>query len=108
MNEQALHFDQGKPAVTSIPAGFILEMGEVFEIMKADYPDLESGAPNYTAGYSVLSYLGSAMRHLLWFMAGEDLDKKTRKSHLCHCSCNIAIIWYIWTHKPLFDDRVKP
>ena len=107
MNKQALHNDNGKSAVTSIPPGFILEMGEVFQTMKKDYPDLENGQPNYTAGYSILSYLGSAMRHLLKFAIGKDIDSGTGKTHLACCACNIAILWWMWTHKPLFDDRIK-
>jgi hypothetical protein len=51
--------------------------------------------------------IGSALRHLFKFIAGEDVDPETKQPHLMHAAFWIFAL-YEWTHThPELDDRWK-
>jgi len=106
MIEGGLHKDEGKSLVTSIPPGFILEVGEVFAANHEKYPDID-GQPNYCAGLRYTRLIGSALRHVLKFSAGQDNNEDTGLSHLSHAACCLAMLWYMWsTCSADLDDRM--
>ena len=66
------------------------------------------GDRNWEQGIEWSRVYGAALRHLLAFWGGEDLDPETGLPHVDHAACNIHFLArYIRTHKNL-DDRTKP
>jgi hypothetical protein len=53
------------------------------------------------------TYVGAAMRHLLAWRDGEDIDPESGVSHLGHVMANCAIILDAIEHGTLVDDRPK-
>ncbi len=97
---QANHYSEGKPRVDLVPPEFVMAMGEVFGYGAEKYED-----NGWRKGTNWHEYYGSAMRHLLLWWGGEDLDKESGLHHLAHAGVNIAILLnYTKTHKE-FDDR---
>lgn len=94
--------DQGKPDMSLLSPHALLEVAKVMDFGKKKY-----AAHNWRAGMAWSRLLAAALRHLMAFMAGEDLDPETGLSHLAHAMCCLMfILEFTKTHKDL-DDRYK-
>ena len=100
--EQAAHHDAGKPMFDLLPAESLAEIQLVMEFGAKKY-----GAQNWRKGTCWRKYLGSAMRHLFAWAAGEDLDPDSGLSHLAHAGCNILFLLSYSKTGAGTDDRYK-
>jgi hypothetical protein len=96
------HFDSGKSPVELVPTSATFALAEILESGKAKY-----GPRNWEQGIAWSRVYASAIRHLLRWFNGEDLDPESGRSHLKHALCNVAfLVEYLETH-PELDDRPK-
>lgn len=97
---EGVKHDQGKPPLTLIPGDFLLGMAEVFQRGAVKY-----GRHNFRKGLLISRTLDAALRHLLAFNEGEDLDPETNLNHLFHAACSLAMTVYNLQHHSHLDDR---
>ncbi len=93
-------FNSGKPATHLLPAAALIEVAKVFEFGAQKYC-----ANNYRKGLPWSTYVGSGLRHLWDWYAGEELDPESGLHHLAHLGCNVlmALDAVIYGHGD--DDR---
>lgn len=93
-----------KPALLSvIPTAALLHLGEVMKLGAKKYGPFnwrETPVPAET-------YMDAAMRHLLSWQDGEDLDPESGMSHLGHVMACMAIIIDAKENGMLDDNRPK-
>lgn len=98
--DKAVKHDQDKPRTDLLPPLALLEVAEVF-----GYGAKKYASYNYMLGMNYSRLIGAALRHLFAFIAGEDTDIETSKSHLAHCVCCILMLMEnVRLHKDR-DDR---
>lgn len=76
------------------------ELGRVYAFGAAKYADY-----NFRKGYEWSKSWDAAMRHLLAFWDGEDLDPESGLPHLAHAMWHCASLLSFATEHPGFDDR---
>lgn len=96
-------FDQGKPSVTLIPSEAILGTANALTYGAKKY-----GRHNYREGIAFSRLVDAAMRHLLAFIDGEDVDVESGNPHVDHAMASLAMLAYMIKNKPELDDRYKP
>lgn len=101
-NKQADHFDSGKPPLALLPRFSLEAAADVVGFGAQKYT-----AHNWRKGLSWTSIMSSALRHLLAFNDGEDLDKESGLSHLAHALCDIMFLLQYTDTKIDLDDRYK-
>lgn len=94
--------DFNKPQVSLIPSEAILEMAKAFTYGAQKY-----AAHNFKQGLKYSRLMDSAIRHLLAFNAGEDIDSESNNSHLGHAMASIAMLIYMHRNRTDLDDRYK-
>jgi dATP/dGTP diphosphohydrolase len=76
--------------MADIPASVLLELMEHYGKGREKYPGDATG-PNYAKGYPWSLSYNAAMRHLLQFWGGENIDPETGSKHVIaaawHCLC---------------------
>lgn len=94
--------DQDKAPMELVPPQAIEDIANVMAFGAKKY-----GRYNWTNGISYSRLLGAAMRHLLAFSRGEDLDKESGLSHLAHLGA--CVVMLLWTNRfrSDLDDRFK-
>ncbi len=63
------------------------------------------GAANWAKGIQHSRLLGAALRHILAYNSGEDLDPESGITHVAHAACNLMFLLWMQKHKPELDDR---
>ena len=97
----AKKLDYDKPRLAYIPPKALWRVGEAFTAGGEKY-----GSFNYVAGsFEVTRLISAAFRHLLQFMAGEDLDKETRCHHVACAVSNLMILLEQLELGLAIDDR---
>lgn len=97
-----LKADGAKPPVDLLSTAALLATAEVLGFGARKY-----ATHNWRKGIEWSRVLAAAMRHIIAFNAGQDLDPETGLSHLAHASCCIMfLLEYQLTH-PELDDRYK-
>jgi hypothetical protein len=96
-------YDSGKPRVSLLPVGPLLEVcrvltygAEKYTLRDASGNVTSDGANNWqlVAGGST-RYLDAAGRHLLAYMGGETHDAETGLHHLAHLACcAMFVLWH--------------
>lgn len=81
-------YNEGKPEVSQLDPNFIVELAGLMTASAKKY-----GKYNWALGQDYMTPYDSAMRHLLKFAAGEDLDVESGKSHILHAAANMMIIY---------------
>ncbi len=95
-------FDTGKPMLSLIPTGPLLEVGRVLTFGASKYDPY-----NWTKGMKWSRLMDAKLRHTLAFNGGEDRDPETGLYHLAHSiCCDLFLLEYLATH-PELDDRYK-
>jgi len=92
----------GKLPLELTPWLSVMEMVRVLEFGAQKYD-----AWNWSKGLKYMSCIASTMRHLLKFMAGEDLDEESGLSHIAHAMCNCAFLLHFVRMGGGTDDRPK-
>lgn len=101
--ENGRHFDDGKPRVDLISPAALLALGNVL-----GYGAKKYGDKNWLGGIQWTKLYGSALRHLIAWRGGTDLDAESGLPHLAHALCNIMMLVHYTEHNCYrgFDDRV--
>lgn len=96
-------FGSAKPSPHFIPPVALIEESVVMAIGAAKY-----GAFNWQdSPIDAATYYSAAMRHLMIWYAGEDLDDESRASHLAHVRACMAILIDSQASGTLIDNRPK-
>lgn len=94
--------DEDKPRLDLISPVWLEGVGKVLAFGAKKYEP-----HNWRKGLAVCRLLASTMRHILQFMAGEDLDKESGLPHLHHASAGLMMATEMWATRPDMDDRWK-
>ena len=94
--------DNGKPRVDLVTSEWILAQAEVrgFGAKKYD-------AWNWFEGIKFSRNIAAALRHILKFAMGEDIDPESGLHHLAHAGCCLEHLYVNQIYRPEFDDRLK-
>lgn len=103
MSEQgAVRKDDGKPQMYLLCPVALEGVSAVLTMGSKKY-----SPGNWTKGMLWSRCISSLLRHLLKFMAGEDLDEDSGLPHIDHVLCNAMFLSnYFRRHKDK-DDRIK-
>lgn len=94
--------DSEKPDMSLLSGIALLKVSEVMTFGKKKY-----SAHNWRGGFVWSRPLSACMRHLVYYIGGEDKDPETGLSHLAHAICCLMfVLEFEETHKEL-DDRHK-
>jgi hypothetical protein len=90
--------DHGKPRLDLIPTEAIFEIGKVLGYGASKYGDknwplVEDGRKRF---------YGSALRHLVAWFGGEQLDKESGLNHLSHALTNIIFLLDLEKESPKY------
>lgn len=96
----SLRFNKGKAQIHQVPSSAITGMAEVL-----GYGETKYGKYNWAKGNDFSVPFDSAMRHMLKFWDGEDLDDESGFHHLKHALTNLAILLEYYEKHPDMDDR---
>lgn len=77
--------DTEKPTLSLIPTSMLTEVGAVLTFGAEKYT-----AHNWRKGIALSRLTSAALRHILAFNEGENIDKESGLSHLAHAICNLA------------------
>ena len=98
----ATKYDNGKPPLSIIPREGLELTAKVFKFGADKY-----GRDNYRLGMEWSRLVDAAMRHLVAFYDGEDLDPESGLSHLGHALCCLNMLALYEAKKRGTDDRPK-
>jgi hypothetical protein len=100
--KESLRYNSGKLEMHTLPVLAFMESCKVGMVGAAKYED-----NNWRKEAQTTQYLDSAMRHLVKYMYGEDLDPETKCSHLSHLVWNgLAALEKVLTNTEI-DNRFK-
>lgn len=99
---EGVKYDDTKPALAYIPKAALYAEGEAFAYGAKKYE-----AWNYKNGLAVTRTLSAALRHIVQFLEGEDLDQESGVNHLGCARANLAMALDSLVNHPEFDDRHK-
>lgn len=97
------HFDQGKPRLDLIPMKGFIEVGKVMEYGAKKYG--EHNWSKYAGRWAWTQLIASALRHIVYWMMGEDNDKESGLNHLGHANANLLMLTDLQLLKKGVDDR---
>lgn len=100
IDEPAKRYDAGKPRIDLIPPEFIEALGQHYAVGAAKYSER-----NWEKGMSWSRCYASAMRHLLAFWGGEEIDAETGTPHVVSAAWNLAALHWYGLHRAGTDDR---
>lgn len=102
----SLRYNGDKPGCHHIAPEFIIALADLMSESAKKYARW-----NYAKGQPFTVPYDSLMRHIHSFMAGEDIDPESGKSHLIHVAANAMIMWVTQEYQlekfPELDDRFK-
>lgn len=94
---------QSKPQLHLIPAAALPVVARVMELGARKY-----GPYNWREKpIAHTAYISAAMRHLLAFLNGEDLDPESGQSHIAHAAAGLLILEDAMRVETAKDDRPK-
>jgi len=96
-------FGAAKPCLTFIPPAALAHEAVVMALGAAKYSPFNWRSKPVKAK----TYVDAAIRHLLQWADGEELDEQSRASHLAHARACCGIILDAQTQGNLIDDRHK-
>jgi hypothetical protein len=102
LDEPAKRFDAGKARVDLIPPEFIEALGRHYAVGAAKYEE-----NNWRKGMSWSRCYASAVRHLLAFWRGEEIDAETGTPHVIAAAWNMAALHWYGLHNAGTDDRPR-
>jgi len=90
-----------KPGLSKVPPLPLLAIGQVMAVGASKYGPLNWRKDPVSAS----TYYDAAMRHLMAWWDGQDLDSETGISHLAHAAANLCILLDADSGPWLLDDR---
>jgi hypothetical protein len=104
MNEdKARTNDENKPPLALLPPEGLRAVARVQAYGSRKYGDWN----NYRKGMEVSRNCSCAMRHILAFMDGFDLDNESHICHLAHAACRLMFAIQNIHDGVIIDDRYK-
>ena len=94
--------DSDKPRVDLLPSIPLLGVARVLGIGARKY-----SAHNWRGGIQFSRLYAAALRHLLAFNDGEDLDRESGLNHLDHALCELMFLRELFETRKDLDDRYK-
>jgi hypothetical protein len=98
-------YDGEKPRLSLIPSSLFTEVGKVLTYGAKKY-----AAHNWRAGIDDDRLISAALRHIVAYNEGEDLDEESGLPHLAHAICELSFALEQMTKKDIyneFDNRYK-
>lgn len=97
-------FDSDKPRLDLVPAEALFALGKVL-----GYGATKYAARNWEKGITYSRVYAAALRHILAWWSGEDIDPESGLPHLWHALTNIVFLT-TYTRRDMkeFDDRPIP
>ncbi len=92
--------DVDKPDMSLLPRGPLEREAQVLMHGARKY-----GRNNWRSGFDHTRLIAAALRHLLAYADGEDLDPETGLCHIDHASCMIHFLSELRFTHPELDDR---
>lgn len=92
--------DTGKVKFDLITPKFLTALGRVLTIGDRKYP---KSTRDWRFCDTPSDYFAAAMRHMVAWQAGENVDRETGENHLIHAACCMMIIFELWLRG--VDDR---
>jgi len=102
MAETGIKLDADKTRLDLLDAEWLEEVGKVLTFGAKKY-----SAENWRGGISYSRLYAAALRHLMAFKSGVELDSETGLSHLAHASCCLQFLHWMHNHRRDLDDRWK-
>lgn len=103
MNEDtAAHYSAGKPRMDLLPPLPLEGVAAVLAHGAKKYADW-----NWLKGTAWSEYIGSAMRHINKFRAGEDIDNESGLPHIDHAICCLMFLSHYQKTGTGTDNRFK-
>lgn len=99
---KSLKYDDEKPPLGLLDSYALEAIAKVSGFGAKKY-----GKDNWRGGLEWSRVISAALRHLLAFNSGEDLDKESGLSHLAHAGCCIMFLLWYSKYKQEKDDRYK-
>lgn len=94
-------YGRSKPQLGLLPAAALIEMAGAMELGAAKY-----GASNWRDDpVETMTYIHAALRHVLSFIDGEDIDPESGSSHLAHAMACLGIVIDAGRVSALIDNR---
>lgn len=103
LDNKGIKHDQGKPPIDLVPKELIEEVSKVLGFGATKYARF-----NWLNGMDWSRVYAAAMRHLLAWNSGEDIDPESNLPHLAHAGCCIAFLLTYQERNLGTDDRYKP
>lgn len=101
--QQGTKSDDGKIPCELLSPAALLGTAEVLRYGAKKY-----SINDWRKGLAWSRLIGAVFRHLLAFMAGEDLDKETGLPHLDHAATEIMFLQEFFRTRKDLDDRYVP
>lgn len=93
-------FDGDKVPLDLIPMDALMEIGKVLAAGAKKYE-----RANWANGIEMSRLISAAMRHLLQFNNGEDMDEECQTLHLANSAVNLMFAIWMYKNRPDMDDR---
>lgn len=95
-----LKYDAGKPSMSLIDREALIQLANVL-----DYGARKYSAHNWRKGIQWSRTIDAAIRHLVAFNDGEDMDPETGLNHIAHAMCNCMFLLNFYVNHKELDDR---
>ena len=102
MSQGGTKNDQGKPRISLIPREAIEGAANALT-----FGALKYHSHNFKSGIFYSRLADAALRHLIAWVDGENLDPESGLSHLDHALATLAMLKYMEQNRPDMDDRYK-
>jgi hypothetical protein len=105
LKENGKKFDQDpilKPMIGLVPLRAVWEIAKVMTFGAKKY-----NAFNWKGGIKYMRLINAALRHIIQFSEGEDIDPESGLHHLAHAGCCITMLLEMTMDRPDLDDRYK-
>ncbi len=102
VKEGGTKHDGGKPPMSLLDRQWLEGTAKVLAFGAQKY-----AAHNWRAGIAYSRLSDAALRHLMAFIDGEDIDLESGLSHLYHASCCLMFLSNMSETRPDLDDRYK-
>lgn len=100
--DKGVKYDQGKPKMDLIPPNALLAVGAVFEFGAKKYAER-----NWEKGLTSGQLQGAALRHIIQWGSGQDLDEESKLNHLAHACCCLLMLIELSQCANFVDTRTK-
>ncbi len=103
--EKGKKFDQDpmlKPNIGLVPLRGMWGIAQVMTFGAQKYDSY-----NWKGGIKYSRLSDAAMRHIIQFVEGEDIDPESGLHHLAHAGCCITMLLEMTMDRPDLDDRYK-